>query len=93
MESLIPISKLTLIRNQNKQDLLLKLKKHQEKAFHLENKISIRYAFSIQRAILPNISIFLISFKDAFVFYQPKDLLSSYFYWYFRHKYSIYFTV
>ena len=64
----------------------------------LENKVkemneSIRYASIIQQSILPNIHLFLDSFADAFAFYEPKDLISGDFYWYYRHKNTVYFAV
>jgi serine phosphatase RsbU (regulator of sigma subunit) len=58
-----------------------------------EHNESIRYASVIQQAILPNISLFLSAFNDAFVFYEPKDLISGDFYWFYRHKNTIYFAV
>ncbi len=69
-----------------------------EKISALENKVkdlndSIKYASIIQEAILPNIHLFLEVFNDAFVYYQPKDLLSGDFYWIYRHKQSVYFAV
>ncbi len=61
--------------------------KLKEKIYTLEHKVneineSIRYASIIQKSTLPNIQLFLDSFSDAFVFYEPKDLLSGDFYWY-----------
>jgi serine phosphatase RsbU (regulator of sigma subunit) len=58
-----------------------------------EMQESIRYASGIQQAILPNIHLFLDVFKDAFVFFQPKDMLSGDFYWFYRHNNSVYFAV
>jgi len=75
------------------QELQLK-----EKVLTLENKVndlhdSIRYASVIQQAILPNMQLFLDSFTDAFVYYEPKDLISGDFYWHYRHKNTVYFAV
>lgn len=36
---------------------------------------SIRYAGLIQQSILPNPRIFMNTFRDAFVFFQPKDIV------------------
>lgn len=58
-----------------------------------EMQESIRYASGIQQAILPNIHLFLDVFKDAFAFFQPKDVLSGDFYWFYRHNNSVYFAV
>jgi serine phosphatase RsbU (regulator of sigma subunit) len=45
---------------------------------------SINYAKNIQDAILPDISEIKKQWKDLFVFYQPKDIVSGDFYWF--HK-------
>lgn len=42
---------------------------------------SIEYARNIQEAILPDPSVFKSSFKDAFVLFRPKDVVSGDFYW------------
>ena len=42
---------------------------------------SMRYAGSLQRSILPNERIFRNIFSDAFVIFQPKDIVSGDFYW------------
>ncbi len=54
---------------------------------------SMRYAGSLQRSILPNERIFQNCFKDAFVLFQPKDIVSGDFYWIFQHHDDIYFAV
>lgn len=54
---------------------------------------SIRYAENLQRSILPNEILFKENFNDAFVLFQPKDILSGDFYWIFRHHSDIYFAV
>ena len=76
---------------QNQTELQLKINT-------LENKVkemneSIRYASIIQQSILPNIQLFLNSFEDAFAYFKPKDIISGDFYWYYRHKQTIYFAV
>lgn len=43
---------------------------------------SIRYAQRIQESTLPEISEMKSHFKDAFVFYRPKDIVSGDFYWF-----------
>lgn len=58
-----------------------------------EMEESIRYAGSLQRSILPNERIFQNVFKDAFVLFQPKDIVSGDFYWIFQHHDDIYFAV
>ncbi|NRA12412.1 MAG: serine/threonine protein kinase, partial [Crocinitomicaceae bacterium] len=46
---------------------------------------SIRYAGMLQQSILPNGLIFKNNFKDAFVYYQPKDVIGGDFYWIYLH--------
>lgn len=58
-----------------------------------EMEESIRYAGSLQQSILPNERIFKNTFKDAFVLFQPKDIVSGDFYWIFQHHNDIYFAV
>jgi serine phosphatase RsbU (regulator of sigma subunit) len=58
-----------------------------------EMEESIRYAGNLQRSILPNERIFLNVFKDAFVMFQPKDIVSGDFYWIFQHHDDVYFAV
>ncbi len=43
---------------------------------------SINYASRIQKAILPMQKIIYESFKDVFIFYLPRDVVSGDFYWY-----------
>ncbi|TAF67437.1 MAG: hypothetical protein EAZ55_03740 [Cytophagales bacterium] len=43
---------------------------------------SINYAQRIQEAMLPNTNILKSFTKDAFIFYQPKDIVSGDFYWF-----------
>ncbi len=44
---------------------------------------SIDYAKSIQEAILPSMDIFKEKFKDSFILFRPKDVVSGDFYWLF----------
>ncbi len=48
---------------------------------HLEIKDSIRYAHRIQSAILPARKTIKSHFKKSFIYYVPKDIISSDFYW------------
>ncbi|MCU0443587.1 MAG: SpoIIE family protein phosphatase [Microscillaceae bacterium] len=43
---------------------------------------SIRYARRIQEAIIPEPPEVISHFKDAFIFYQPRDIVSGDFYWF-----------
>jgi serine phosphatase RsbU (regulator of sigma subunit) len=58
-----------------------------------EMEESIRYAGSLQRSILPNERIFRNAFADAFVLFQPRDVVSGDFYWFYQHGDDIYFAV
>lgn len=43
---------------------------------------SIRYALTIQQAMLPKLEEIQTAFKDVFIIYQPKDIVSGDFYWF-----------
>lgn len=45
---------------------------------------SIEYAKRIQEAVLPEIENIKKSFEDAFVLYEPKDVISGDFYWHYK---------
>ena len=47
-----------------------------------EIKESIKYAKRIQASILPPLKRLKEGFKDSFVYYEPKDVVSGDFYWY-----------
>jgi serine phosphatase RsbU (regulator of sigma subunit) len=51
------------------------------------------YASRLQQAILPNDRLFQLSFTDAFVMYEPKDIVSGDFYWIYRTSSKVYFAV
>ncbi len=77
---------------------LTKEKELQKRVNYLENKSremeeSIRYAGNLQRSILPNENTIRNVFSDAFVFYQPKDIVSGDFYWFYPYGDDIYFAV
>lgn len=42
---------------------------------------SINYAQRIQRSMIPDENLFISSFKDAFILYKPRDIVSGDFYW------------
>lgn len=46
---------------------------------------SIRYAHQIQSAMLPTEEEFVTHFRDAFVLFEPKDIISGDFYWVSAH--------
>jgi hypothetical protein len=58
---------------------------HQKVLVELKNKDitdSIQYAKRIQEAILPLQEEIESNFKDSFIFYRPRDIVSGDFYWY-----------
>ena len=89
MKTLTADSGLVLLRDD--QSLVERLAYLEAKSIEMEE--SIRYAGSLQRSILPNEQIFKNAFTDAFVLFQPKDIVSGDFYWIFQHHDDIYFAV
>ncbi len=71
--------------------LLSRLETLEEQAAALQD--SLRYAGNLQRSILPNEVIFQSVFHDAFVMFQPKDIVSGDFYWIFQHHDDVYFAL
>ena len=75
-----------LLYKQNKQKQLtniqLKEQNHiiAEKKQEIDN--SIQYAKGIQLAILPDVLELTEQFKESFVYYKPKDVVSGDFYWF-----------
>lgn len=63
----------------------------EEKSAELE--ASIRYAGLLQQAMLPSPERFKEAFDDAFVFFQPKDIVGGDFYWIYKYLNQIYFAV
>ncbi|MCH2223493.1 MAG: SpoIIE family protein phosphatase [Crocinitomicaceae bacterium] len=54
---------------------------------------SIRYAGSIQQSVLPKEELFKGVFDDAFVMFQPKDVVGGDFYWFYQEGDDVYFAV
>ncbi len=54
---------------------------------------SIKYAQRIQKAILPDMEKIKHSFEDAFVIFQPKDIVSGDFYWFEELENKVLFAV
>lgn len=54
---------------------------------------SIKYAQTIQEATLPFTEMFQKCFKEHFVFFRPKDIVSGDFYWVSEHKGKVYIAV
>jgi ligand-binding sensor domain-containing protein/serine phosphatase RsbU (regulator of sigma subunit) len=60
---------------------------HQKDELEIKNRDitdSINYAQRIQQSILPSINTISKNFSGAFVYYQPRDIVSGDFYWYDR---------
>ncbi len=70
---------------ENKNEVL---KEQNEEILHQKQEItdSINYSKRIQNAILPPLKDIHSSWRDTFIFFQPKDIVSGDFYWY--HKIS-----
>ncbi len=56
-----------------------------------ENLQSLRYAGSLQRALLPEKKELKNHFPESFIFYAPKQIVSGDFYWFeqFQHKFYV----
>ncbi len=83
---LVVIVIVVLLYRQNKQRQLINIEletRNQviaEKKQEIDN--SIQYAKGIQQAILPDLSELKNSFRESFVYYKPKDVVSGDFYWF-----------
>ena len=60
----------------------LELKVDEVKSQNIKITDSIRYAQTIQQAILPNESILKQSISNIFILFRPKDIVSGDFYWF-----------
>ncbi|MDQ3191847.1 MAG: SpoIIE family protein phosphatase [Bacteroidota bacterium] len=69
-------------RKNMQEDLELKNRELQKKNSELLD--SLKYAQNIQEAILPDINSFKASFNKAFVYYNPKDIVSGDFYFHYK---------
>lgn len=72
-------------------ELLLKNKHIEE--INREIYDSIRYAHKIQQALLPSQNTILSYFKDYFIYFKPKDVLSGDFYWIGKQNNKIIFSI
>lgn len=72
------------ITDRKKAELKL-LEKNSELVQHNKDMLdSIQYASRIQEAILPDVEKIKNAFKDAFVLYQPKDVVSGDYYFFYQ---------
>jgi serine phosphatase RsbU (regulator of sigma subunit) len=69
----------------------LNLVELKDKSKHITD--SLNYAKNIQNAILPDAKFFSSAFKDHFVFFEPKEIVSGDFYWAEEHEGKMYFAV
>lgn len=63
------------------QNTMLEVQKNQIAAKNEDILDSIKYAKRIQNTILPSENLLSSRFKEHFVFYRPKDIVSGDFYW------------
>jgi len=73
--------------NQQKEEITAQRDMIEEQAIELEKRNekitdSIRYAQTIQDSILPTKNMIHEVFRDSFIFYRPKDIVSGDFYWF-----------
>jgi len=71
-------SKNTEIQEQHQA---LEMQNHQIQFQNEQIKASIRYANTIQQAMLPQEKFFKTAFTDYFILFRPKDIVSGDFYW------------
>lgn len=82
MNTLVGIGHDITDRKKAEQQLL---EKHKELEQHNKDMVdSIQYASRIQEAILPDPERIKAAFADAFVLYQPKDVVSGDYYFFYR---------
>jgi len=65
------------------QDLIAKISEQRDKIEIQQKELgeSLRYAGSIQSALLPEEQVFKKSFSDSFILFKPRDIVSGDFYW------------
>lgn len=91
METTSTLLESVSVKEQSQENLVQRLTELESKSREMEE--SIRYAGSLQQSILPNERIFQNVFNDAFVLFQPKDIVSGDFYWIYQHNDDVYFAV
>lgn len=74
----------------SEQNALLHTQNKTIKQQYDEIKKSIEYAKRLQNAVLPNKYRFSSVFKDHFILYKPKDVVSGDFYWIYEKKQKTY---
>lgn len=91
METLATIKKIPFRDLSKEKELNQRIEFLETKSREMEE--SIHYAGNLQRSILPNVSLLQNAFNDAFVFFQPKDIVSGDFYWFYQYRDDFYFAV
>ncbi|MHC1703384.1 MAG: tetratricopeptide repeat protein [Tenuifilaceae bacterium] len=76
------------IKNNNLEEAYVIIENYIEKITD-----SIRYAEQIQKAIFPDVKTENTKFKDTFVFYKPKDIVSGDFYWYLEKEGKVFIAL
>ncbi len=84
--ALVVLVTAALLFRQNKQKQLVNARLQNQNQIIAEKKQeidnSIQYAKGIQQAVLPTASELHDEFKDSFIYYKPKDIVSGDFYWF-----------
>jgi len=65
------------------QDLIAKISEQKDEIERQQKELSesLEYASSIQSALLPDMRHFTKSFKESFILFKPRDIVSGDFYW------------
>lgn len=68
------------------QDLITKISEQRDKIQFQQKELeqSLKYASSIQSALLPDLKYFKKLFPESFILFKPRDIVSGDFYWYGR---------
>lgn len=91
MEPLQLVENGVIAVSHSQQELEQRLLELQIKSQEMQE--SFRYAGSLQQSILPNERVLQNVFTDAFVYFQPKDIVSGDFYWIYQYHDDVYFAV
>ncbi|MEO9533384.1 MAG: SpoIIE family protein phosphatase [Crocinitomicaceae bacterium] len=83
--------KLNATIQRQKEEVELKSLKLEDALTSIED--SLEYSKLIQSSMLPPLSLLAPNFKESFVFYQPKDIVSGDFYWIHRTETATIFVV
>lgn len=91
---LIILWRVSLLKKKNEElERIVALRTKQLREKNEQIISSIRYAERIQYALIPNIEFLKSKFKDIFVIFKPKDIISGDFYWFFESEQYVYIAV